>query len=272
MKQQTVRNFHGGNGQRGATLIVVLMILLIITVVGVMAIRVAIVSLGVATNSQVDQLNFQSSDTPLVLLSHTDPSTLTSFGNAIGASLRESESNPGGEYIFCYKPTSTTVKFAQTVDAALIKAGDDNDANKESGIADGFCTVDADFGSNRAAVVTQVAVSIPTDASTDDPGANLPRDINLSEGAQLPKSMTSTQRVRVTTTAMLPGYSPTSTSTIQENCLSVAHAKISDNLSEELKDKETLADCLKTNKVPYSVQVQEFNYLNRLTEVQAPGG
>ncbi len=258
--------------QQGATLIVVLVILLIITVVGVLAIRVAIVSLAVATNSQVDQLNFQSSDTPLVLLARTDASTLTNFGNVIGASLRESESNPGAEYIFCYKPTSTTVKFAQTVDAALIKAGDADIASKESGIADGFCQVDSDFGSNRAAVVTQVAVSVPTDASTDAPGSNLPRGINLSEGAQLPKSMTSTQRVRVITTAMLPGYSPTSTSTIQEKCLSVANAKISDNLSEALKSKESLADCLKTNKVPYSVQVQEFNYLNKLTEVTAPGG
>lgn len=267
-----VKPVYSLNRQKGATLIVVLMILLIITIVGVLAIRVAIVSLAVATNSQVSQLNFQSSDTPLMLLTKMDPTTLTSFGNAVGASLRESESNPGGEYIFCYKPISSTVKFAQTIDAALIKAGDGNNATKESGVGNGFCTVDSDFGSNRPAVVTQVAISIPTDASTDDPGSNLPRDINLTEGAQLPKSMTSTRRVRVTTTAMLPGYSPTSTSKIQENCLSIANAKISDNLSEALKSKETLADCLKANNVPFSVQVQEFNYLNKLAEVTAPGG
>ncbi|WP_442862689.1 PilX N-terminal domain-containing pilus assembly protein [Acinetobacter sp. SM34] len=258
--------------QQGATLIVVLIILLVITVVGVLAIRVAIVSLGVATNSQVDQLNFQASDTPLYLLTKTDPTTLTNFGNVVGASLRAHESSPGAEYIFCYKPTSATVKFSQTVDAALIRAGTANDATKEAGIGNGFCTLDSDFGSSRAAVVTQVAVSIPTDASSDAPGSNLPRGINLTEGAQLPKSMTSTQRVRVISTAMLPAYSSTSISTIQTNCLSAAHTKISDNLSTELKDKETLADCLRTNNVPFSVQVQEFNYLNKLTEVTAPGG
>ena len=42
-------------------------------------------------------------------------------------------------------------------------------------------------------------------------------------------------------------------------------------ISDALKDKETLADCLRTNNVPFSVQVQEFNYLNKLTEVTAPG-
>ncbi|WP_280180009.1 PilX N-terminal domain-containing pilus assembly protein, partial [Acinetobacter nosocomialis] len=51
--------------QKGATLIVVLIILLIVIAVGVLAIRVAIVSLKVATNSQIGQLNFQSSDTPI---------------------------------------------------------------------------------------------------------------------------------------------------------------------------------------------------------------
>lgn len=258
--------------QKGATLIVVLIMLLIIAIVGALAIRVAIVSLGVATNSQVDQLNFQSSDTPLMLLTKMDPTTITNFGNVVGASLRESESNPGAEYIFCYKPTSTTVKFSQTLDAALIRAGTGNDATKEAGIGNGFCQLGTDFGSARTAVVTQIAVTVPTDASIDDPGSNLPRGINLSEGTQLPKSMTTTQRIRAISTAILPGYSSTSATTVQSNCLSVAHAKISDNMSESLKNKETLADCLKTNQVPFSVQVQEFNYLNKLTEVTAPGG
>lgn len=257
--------------QRGATLIVVLIILLIITVVGVLAIRVAIVSLAVATNSQVDQLNFQSADTPLYLLAQSDPENLTNFGNVIGASLREHENNPGGEYIFCYKPTSTTVRFAQTVDAALIRADTGDNAKKEAGLSNGFCNLETDFGSSRQAVSTQVAVSVPTDAAADLPGSNLPRGINLSEGTQLPKQMTSTQRVRVTVTSMLPAYSPTSVATIQANCLSENKLKISDNTTEALKNKETLANCMATNKVPFNVQVQEFNYLNKLTEVTAPG-
>ncbi len=79
--------------EKGATLIVVLIILLIVISVGVLAIRVAIVSLKVATNSQVSQLNFQSSDTPLELIVQMNPTTLTNITNVIGAALKEHESN-----------------------------------------------------------------------------------------------------------------------------------------------------------------------------------
>ncbi|MEG1856635.1 MAG: PilX N-terminal domain-containing pilus assembly protein, partial [Acinetobacter sp.] len=41
--------------QRGATLIVVLILLLIITVIGIFAIRTAMTSLNIATNSQISQ-------------------------------------------------------------------------------------------------------------------------------------------------------------------------------------------------------------------------
>ena len=63
MTHLNYKNIKGRSKETGATLIVVLIILLIVISVGVLAIRVAIVSLKVATNSQVGQLNFQSSDT-----------------------------------------------------------------------------------------------------------------------------------------------------------------------------------------------------------------
>ncbi|ENV38062.1 MULTISPECIES: PilX N-terminal domain-containing pilus assembly protein [Acinetobacter] len=259
--------------QQGATLIVVMIILLIIIVVGILAVRVAIVSLSVATNSQVNQLNFQSSDTPLAWFNNFDPTTVTNIGNVIGAALKENESNPGGEYIFCLKPTSTTVSFAQTIDASLIKRGSGNNATVEAGGVVGFCDLTSNFGSNRPAVVTQVAVSVPTNAINSTPGSNLPRGINVSDGTQLPKSMTSTQRVRVTTTAILPAYSSSTASSIQSDCLSSSSAKISDDLTATLAagNEYTLAKCLVDKGVPFSTQVQEFNYINQLTETVAPG-
>ncbi|MCH7316944.1 MULTISPECIES: PilX N-terminal domain-containing pilus assembly protein [Acinetobacter] len=258
--------------QRGATLIVVMIILLIIIVVGILAVRVAIVSLGVATNSQVGQLNFQSSDAPLAWFNNFDPTTVTSVGNVIGAALKENESNPGGEYIFCYKPTSTTSRFAQTKNASLIRKGTTDNASVDDGGVAGFCSLTSDFGSNRPAVVTQVAVSVPTNANNDAPGSNLPRGINVSEGTQLPKSMTSAQRIRVTTTAMLPAYA-VDISSVQTDCLSSTNAKVSDDLTATLAtgSEYTLAKCLADKGVPFSTQVQEFNYVNQLTEVSAPG-
>lgn len=256
--------------QQGATLIVVLFILLVVTIVGAMAIRIAIVSLGVATNSQINQLNFQSSDTPLAWFNNVDTTTVTDISNVLGAALKEHESNPGAEYIFCYKPTSTAA-FAKTINASLIQAGTNNNATVIGGGVAGFCDLDSDFGSNRSAVITQVAVSIPTDASNGDPGSELPRGINVSEGTPVAKSMTTKQRIRVTTTAILPSYSSDSTSTIESNCLSTGSAKISDNLDSNLSSKQTLAQCLELSGVPYSTQIQEFSYTNQLTQVTAPG-
>lgn len=257
--------------QNGATLIVVLFILLIITIVGIMAIRVAMVSLGVATNSQVGQLNFQASDTPLAWFNNVDTTTVSDISNVLGAALKEHESNPGAEYIFCYKPTGTNA-FAKTVNASLIRAGTGNNATVEEGGVAGFCDLDSDFGSNRSAVVTQVAVSIPTDAISDEtPGSNLPRGMNVSEGTSISRNMTSKQRIRVTSTAILPSYSSASTSTIEGNCLSTGSARISDNLDSNIASRQTLAQCLEANGVPYSTQTQEFSYFNEITENSTPG-
>lgn len=261
--------------QQGATLIIVMIILLIIVVVGVLAVRIAIVSLRVATNSQVSQLNFQSSDAPLAWFNNFNPTTVTNVSNVIGAALKENENNPGGEYIFCYKPTSTTISFAQTIDASLIRKADSgNNATVDAGGVVGFCNLTSDFGSNRPAVITQVAVSVPTDTTNSAAGANLPRGINVSEGTQLPKNMTSTQRIRVTTTAILPAYSTSSTSSVQTDCLSSNKAKISDDMTATLGagSEHTLAKCLTDKGVPFNTQVQEFNYVNQLNEVTAPGG
>ena len=50
-----------------ATLIVVMILLLAITIIGTMAIRQGLVSLGVATNSQAQQLLMQNSDAAFLM-------------------------------------------------------------------------------------------------------------------------------------------------------------------------------------------------------------
>ena len=59
--------------------------------------------------------------------------------------------------------------------------------------------------------------------------------------------------------------------TLQADCLSTNSAKISDNFDSSLGNKQTLADCLTNHNVPFSTQIQEFNYTNKLTETMAPG-
>lgn len=257
------------HNQRGATLIVVLFILLIVTVVGIMAIRVAMVSLGIATNSQIAHLNFQSSDTPLELFNEVNPVTLTSLSNVVGAALQGNTAALGSEYIFCYRPLSTTGGFGQTQASTVLTT---SSGNVSADSVTGFCNLSSDFGSARKGMVTQLAVTIPVDSQDNlAAGSSLPRGINLSEGTQLPKSMTSTQRIRVTSTAMLPTYGTSSVRTIQSTCLSQGNAKISDNLSPDNASLSTISDCLKQFNVPSNTQVQEFNYTNQLTQVTAPG-
>ena len=113
----------------------------------------------------------------------------------IGAALKEHESNPGAEYNFCYKPVSTATNFAQTRGASLLRAGSANNAVVEDGGVAGFCDLTTDYGSNRRS--GHPSCKCPTDAASDIPGSNLPRGTNTSEGTQLPKSMLSTQRIRV---------------------------------------------------------------------------
>ena len=95
--------------QRGATLIVVLIMLLVITLVGVLAIRVAMTSLNIATNSQISQLLLQTGDTPTnLLLNRTSYKNLTSVMSVVGKAI-DDQKDPlkhGREYIFCYRPTS----------------------------------------------------------------------------------------------------------------------------------------------------------------------
>ena len=100
-------------GQQGATLIMVLFVLLLITIVGVLAIRVALTSLNIATNSQIGQLLLQTGDTPNnQILNTTNLSNILDFSGAVGAAIKEHETDPGKEYIFCYKPTSKKLEIS----------------------------------------------------------------------------------------------------------------------------------------------------------------
>lgn len=259
--------------QQGATLIVVLMILLMVTIVGVLAIRVALTSLNISTNSQIGQLLMQSSDSPLNQFTKTDLSTVVNLSNVIGAALQESEANPGAEYIFCYKPTSTQA-YGATIYSSVIQAGSGNAATLVDGGTRGFCSLTSDFGSSRQAVVTQVAVTIPT---TNDinatPGAYLGRGTNLSLGAGIPRNLVSQQRIRVTSTAILPAYGNSSASTVQNNCLGGVAAtgiRISDNTEPAAAAKQTLNDCIKSYNMPVNTQIQEFSLVTSLSQTTAP--
>ncbi len=254
------------NSQKGSTLIAVLLLLLMITVLGVIAMKQGLTSLSLSTNAQIQSLLTQSSDSVLNTIANTDVTKIASITGVIGAAL--SNPNLGHEYVFCYRPTSTD-NFGSSLNANIIKGktttavdGTSNVTAVDTG-GNGFCDLDVDFGSGRKATVTQVAVTIPTDASNLPPLSGLSHNgTNVSLGSSLPQGFTTQQRVRVTATSMLPAFAASSTADIESDCL---QGRISDNTDQSLVGVENVTDCLARKGVPANTQVQEFSLRTTLT-------
>ncbi|MDH0029832.1 MULTISPECIES: PilX N-terminal domain-containing pilus assembly protein [unclassified Acinetobacter] len=267
MKSRTISRHQ----QQGATLIVVLILLLLITIIGIIAIRTAITSLNIATNSQIGQLLVQTGDTPTnQFLNVADYKMLNGVDIVIGAAVKEHQTAPGKEYIFCYKPTSNQ-QMAASMDATVLVPPDANavwdtkatiDSTQTS--RNGFCNLEQDFGSAREAVVTQVAVRIPTDADKSlEAGALLESGGDLSLNSVAQNSKTPVTRVRITTTSILPSYASADLATVQKDCIGGASSVgyINDALDEGVAGttgKRTVADCLASYGIPVNVQVQEI--------------
>jgi hypothetical protein len=259
--------------QRGATLIVVLFMLILITLVGVFAIRTAMTSLNIATNTQVGQFLSQTADTPLNQFYTSDLSKMVDLSGVVGFALQDSKLEPGNEYIFCYKPIST-LKFGASLNVAVIRPSTSKTGKSSvaSGGASAFCDLTKDFGSKREAVVTQVAVKIPSDALTDLPaGALLGRGTNVSAGTILPKNVIEQQRIRVTTTSIFPAFAKDISAA--QACIGTDSSKpgyISDNTDLDTRDFRTIANCLVDLGVPVNSQIQEFNLQTLFEQTETP--
>src|SRR5690606_34728398 len=193
--------------QRGATLIVVLSMLLVITIVGVLAIRVAMTSLNIATNSQIGQLLLQTGDTPTnILLNRSNYKNLTSITSVVGKAINDQKDplKHGREYVFCYRPTSA-LQVNSILDMTVLippaaTAADNTKATVDTTESNrsGFCDLESDFGSSREAVVTQVAVKYISETDPDAaPGADLDRGTDASKDSNVQQGKVD-GRVRIT--------------------------------------------------------------------------
>ncbi|MGD9699652.1 pilus assembly PilX family protein [Acinetobacter sp.] len=268
-----MNKYHTPSSQRGATLLVVMMMLIVLTVVGVLAIRVAMTSLNISTNTQLGQFLSQTADTPINQLYTGNLSNLVDLSGVVGYALQDSKLEPGHEYIFCYKPLSNE-KFGASLGVAVKRppANKIDKATLLSGGSDAFCDLSSDFGSSREAVVTQVAVKIPNEAEEDlKPGALLSRGNNLSSGTIMPKNVVEQQRIRVTTTSVVPSFAKNLDAA--QDCIGTGSGNpgyISDDTSSDTKGFETIATCLAKLGVPVNSQIQEFNLQTIFSQTQAP--
>ena len=267
--------------QRGATLIVVLIMLLVITLVGVLAIRVAMTSLNIATNSQISQLLLQTGDTPTnLLLNRTSYKDLTSVMSVVGKAI-DDQKDPlkhGREYVFCYRPTSA-LQVNSILDMTVLippiaAAANDAKATVDTTESNrsGFCDLERDFGSSREAVVTQVAVKYISEADPNAaPGADLDRGTDASKDSIIQQGKVD-GRVRITATAILPNYSSANLATVQAACIGNGSTAgfINDDTDTGLRTKKTMADCLAEYGIPVNTQIQEIDLKTRFVQVTAP--
>ena len=104
--------------QAGATLIVVLIFLVAMTIIGTLAIRQSMVSLSVATNSQVQQLLTQNSDA--ALFKAENPGDLAYALSPVGLfGYINNPKNKNNELVFCFRGSES--QFFNISKARLIQ-------------------------------------------------------------------------------------------------------------------------------------------------------
>ena len=261
------------SSQQGVTLVTTLIVLLLVSVIGTMAVRYAMTGLKISTNSQVRQLLIQSADNPLFIVRNMTPQQLRQLDNVVGLALSDGQLDR--EYIFCYRPKSQK-NFAQINQIAQISPYSSTGVLTTAetmrllqGNNNSFCSLSQDFGSARDGVVTQVAISlIANNSGETEKGLYLPEGTNVSGASHLGSNQTANQRFRVTTTAMLPSYSTSSLSTVQQECLSTSKPRLNDN--HDYQNLKTLKDCVSAFGIAVESQSQEFNLSTDYVEVIKP--
>jgi len=155
--------------QRGAALIIVMILLVAITVIGTLAVRQGMVSLGVATNSQAQQLLMQNSDAAFFNVEKTD-NIIQSLSSSGMFGYIDGATNKDKEIVFCFrgdKPDFFDINRASIIEW---NAPDGKPKNDSLG-TDGYCNAKPQsinfFTSGRKAVMTQVAVKFSTVMNND---------------------------------------------------------------------------------------------------------
>ena len=254
--------------QRGATLIVVLILLLVVTILGTLAIRQGMTSLNIATNSQVQSLVLQNSDSTLFNIEN--PAQLGQYAAGSGfIGYLKSPENKFKEVVFCYRGSATQF-FDIDKFSVIYWQSDSAPKNDELG-KDGYCNPSAtgvvgDFASGRDAVLTQVSVRLTegtqqafdnavngtsNDASTKTPPSEIYvfYAVSLVPGL-IPANVTRAQIFHCLSDRM-------SRPTVPEGVTPAADALISD---PKANAADTVTDCLTRLNVPFSTQVGEYRY------------
>lgn len=189
--------------QKGATLITVLVILIVITLLGTIAVKMGIVGLKIATNSQVNALLLENSDSALFNIENPAEVERQLALDGMFAYFNSS-ANANDELVFCYRASENSF-FKLSKASAITEDG----STTKIGV-DGFCKANQ-FAMGRSAVLSQVYLT--KNATTSTPFAGVPKGTSLGQ-SNVPAT---TNNIGATVISVLPSFAGATTTQI-ENC------------------------------------------------------
>ncbi|TIE07299.1 pilus assembly protein PilX [Acinetobacter junii] len=189
--------------QKGATLITVLVILVIVTLLGTIAVKMGIVGLKIATNSQVNALLLENSDAALFNVENPNDVARQLAMDGMFAYFN-SAANANDELVFCYRASENSF-FKLSKASAITEDG----STTKIGV-DGFCKANQ-FAMGRSAVLSQVYLTKSSTASA--PFSSVPKGTSLGQ-SNVPAT---TNNIGATVISVLPSFAGATTTQI-ENC------------------------------------------------------
>ena len=189
--------------QKGATLITVLVILIVITLLGTIAVKMGIVGLKIATNSQVNALLLENSDSALFNIENPAEVERQLALDGMFAYFNSS-ANANDELVFCYRASENSF-FKLSKASAITEDG----STTKIGV-DGFCKANQ-FAMGRSAVLSQVYLTKSSTASA--PFSSVPKGTSLGQ-SNVPAT---SNNIGATVISVLPSFAGATTTQI-ENC------------------------------------------------------
>jgi hypothetical protein len=245
--------------ETGATLIVVLVFLVALTIIGTLAIRQSVVGLGIATNSQAQQLQAQNSDASF--FKAEDRERLSEALSGIGMFGYTSKPvDREKELVFCYRGDQREffkMSLASIVDWESGSAPRNNVKGK-SGYCDATVQPTNFFTSARRAVMTQVSIKFL--AQPTGVGQTLFGDrVAGSDDKQV--QLDKAKRIKVFAVSVMPTLSKVSRTDINV-CLQERMNEVTIPEGEKIEDnnpvRQTVSACLANLGVPFSTYVTEY--------------
>ena len=221
--------------QKGATLITVLVILIVVTLLGTIAVKMGIVGLKIATNSQVNALLLENSDSALFNIENPDQIERQLALDGMFAYFN-SAANADDELVFCYRAAQNA--FYDFSKASAIAA---DGTTTKIGV-DGYCKANQ-FAMGRSAVLSQVYLTKSSTVSA--PFGSVPKGTSIGQ-SNVPAT---TNNIGATVISVLPSFSDASPTQIEE-CFKKP--------SNKYGSLQTVGECFEGLNIPYNMQHSDY--------------